>query len=565
MSKVEEFGVSFSNTRNAHRGFDLTGPALDPTELEAPVYPIGAGIAKRTAMAYRPAYLNEDDIVLATCHHAHEVARAHGAKEVMLEHLVHALARVLPAAAVLEDRGIHVEALRRESAAVLASEIPVDNTVQLGQLKASRDFNTVMYLAAAGASHRDEKATGVRDVLDALLKYDPRSRAVRLVRKHATGSLEEAADPLSEMRTAMERYTTEMREVRLLAADIKTGQASQGIAVQNAIDLRLSQLERSVSALVGDSSLNNDRYSVAERVRSIAEAVTAQRTDIAALQRMLTEGLPAAQTGTAVVPAAFDERFGALQKTYETQRNDLVRIETAIVDRLKAFEKGLDAQLTATAANVKQLTERLTLVEDLMTGDPLDSSSVHSVLDDHVKAVQKSMDTQRLDMQRIEALVGDRMKAVERMLDGQTRTLVERVGNIQLAGGGGYDPETIERIRSFEELLAGQSDSVGNIHQTLDSELEQIRKALVALGHAQQTLSTAIDEWRLNNSGDLSVISNRLATIEKTAAQPPAPVAPVVVQAPPVAIPAVATPPGIAASNLLDKVDRTLRNRYKPQ
>lgn len=551
MSKVEEFGVSLPNSRNAHRGFDLTNPALDATEFDAPVYPIGASIAKRTAMTYRPAYLNEDDIVLACCHHAHEVARAHGAREVMLEHLVHALARVLPAAAVLEDRGIHVEALRRESAQVLASEIPVENNVQLGQLKASRDFNTVMFLAAAGASHRDEKATGVRDVLDALLKYDPRSRAVRLIRKHAANDLEAAPDPMLEMRSAMERYTSEMREVRLLAADIKTSQASQGIAVQNAIDLRLSQLERAVSSLAGDTSVAGDRYSMAERVRSIAEAVTAQRTDTAALQRMLTEGLPAA--GNSQSTAAMDERIAAMQ-----------RIDTGLVERFKTFEKLLETQLTSMTQGIGKLGERLTLVEDLMTGDPLDGSSVHSLLDDHVKVVQKNMDAQRLDMQRIEGLVGDRMKSVERLLEGQTRTLVERVGGIQLAGGGGYDPETIERIRSFEELLAGQGDSVLNIHQTLDNELEQIRKALVALGHAQQTLSTAIDEWRLNNSGDLSVISNRLATIEKASQQMTAPVAPLVIKAPPVTVNAGAgLAPGIAASGLLDKVDQTLRNRYK--
>lgn len=551
MSKVEEFGVSLPNSRNAHRGFDLTNPALDATELEAPVYPIGAGIAKRTAMAYRPAYLNEDDIVLACCHHAHEVARAHGAREVMLEHLVHAMARMLPAAAVLEDRGIHVESLRRESAQVLASEIPVENNVQLGQLKASRDFNTVMFLAAAGASHRDEKATGVRDVLDALLKYDPRSRAVRLIRKHGAGDLEAAPDPMLEMRSAMERYTSEMREVRLLAADIKTSQASQGIAVQNAIDLRLSQLERAVSAFTGDTSIAGDRYSVAERVRSISEAVTAQRTDIAALQRMLTEGLPAA--GNTQSTTAIDERIAAMQ-----------RIDTGLVERFKTFEKLLESQLTSMTQGIGKLGERLTLVEDLMTGDPLDGSSVHSLLDEHVKVVQKNMDAQRLDMQRIEGLVADRMKAVERMLEGQTRTLVERVGGIQLAGGGGYDPETIERIRSFEDLLAGQGDSVLSIHQTLDNELEQIRKALVALGHAQQTLSTAIDEWRLNNSGDLSVISNRLATIEKASQQMTAPVTPVVIKAPPVTVnTGVGLQPGIAASGLLDKVDQTLRNRYK--
>ncbi len=104
-----------------------------------------------------------------------------------------------------------------------------------------------------------------------------------------------------------------------------------------------------------------------------------------------------------------------------------------------------------------------------------------------------------------------------------------------------------------------------SIHQTLDSELEQIRKALVALGHAQQTLSTAIDEWRLNNSGDLSVISNRLATIEKNGVQLTAPATPVIIQNPPITGNANSLQTGIAASGLLDKVDRTLRVRYKTQ
>ncbi len=216
---------------------------------------------------------------------------------------------------------------------------------------------------------------------------------------------------MGEMRSAMERYTSEMREVRLLAADIKTSQASQGIAVQNAIDLRLSQLERAVSSLVGETSLNTDRFSVAERIRSIADAITAQRTDIAALQRMLTEGLPAS-TGGGQVTKAIDERIAAMH-----------HIDTGLVERFKAFEKVLETQLTGMATKINHVSERMTLVEDLMTGDPLDSSSVHSVLDEHVKVVQKNMDAQRLDMQRIEGLVADRMKAVERMLDVQTRTL----------------------------------------------------------------------------------------------------------------------------------------------
>ena len=100
--------------------------------------------------------------------------------------------------------------------------------------------------------------------------------------------------------------------------------------------------------------------------------------------------------------------------------------------------------------------------------------------------------------------MAERMKAFERMLE------------TQLGGASKTWSSLSERLQTLEKTMTSQRTDVVTIDNALDDELEQVRKALVALGHAQQTLSQAIDEWRLNNSGDLSIISNRLATLERT-------------------------------------------------
>src|SRR5450631_3947598 len=205
-SKVDDI-----SGRSPQGRYDLPGGAYEIVETDltggtAPTQGSAAAVGRRVITTYRPAYLSEDETVLACCHHAHELAKANGAREVMLEHLVHALVRVPDSAQVLQDRGINVEALKRESAAVISSEIPVDHTMMVAQLRASKDFNTVMHLAAAGASRRDERMLGVRDLLEALLRFDPKSRVVRMIRRHASeGELEDTVDPLTEVKATIDR------------------------------------------------------------------------------------------------------------------------------------------------------------------------------------------------------------------------------------------------------------------------------------------------------------------------------------------------------------------------
>lgn len=582
-SKSEDF--SLAQGRSPQSRFELPGTSYDTFDVDAALTPASMPQARRLAATYRPAYLNEDDTVIACCHHAHEVARAHGAREVMLEHLVHALARVASAAQVLDDRGIHVESLKRESAALISSEIPVDHMLTVTQLKASKDFNTVMFLAAAGASHRDDKATGVRDILEAILKYDPKSRAVRLLRKHAHGSvLEETPDPVVEMRGVVERYGSEARELRMLITEFKTVQANQAANTHHALDMRLSTLEKMIGSL--SSEHTSERLQTFDRIKSIQDAMIGQRADWQGLQRLVSDRLGLIERsvggagGNGQVQALLAERFQVLQKGIETQRGDVQRIETGVVDRLKSFERALETTLQTSLEQVAALSDRIQMIEDAITSEGSNNSTVHALLGDQVKS-----------MQRIESGLLDRFKALE-------RGVMERLGGIDVGTGAAIDPAlggriqgleraleqqqanstrawttTQERLQAVDRSLTAQRADLQTVNQALDAELEQIRKALVALGHAQQTLSTAIDEWRLNNSGDLSIISNRLAQLERS------PMALAAAIAAP-SLPSASVPASVAAAttmvinaagasspgnnanaSLIDRVDRALKNR----
>src|SRR5690606_28779990 len=85
-----------------------------------------------------------DETLLACCNYAFDVAQANGAAEVGLEHLVNALTRVEAAARILESRGVREGYLRRESAALIASEVPAANAGDAVSPRRSADFEDVL-------------------------------------------------------------------------------------------------------------------------------------------------------------------------------------------------------------------------------------------------------------------------------------------------------------------------------------------------------------------------------------------------------------------------------------
>jgi Clp amino terminal domain, pathogenicity island component len=93
----------------------------DDLDLRTPERWGGKDLTRDLArVAGEPFYV--DDTVLACCNHAFDLALAHRAAEVRIEHLLNAITRTDVAASVLERRGINVALLRRESATSIAAD-----------------------------------------------------------------------------------------------------------------------------------------------------------------------------------------------------------------------------------------------------------------------------------------------------------------------------------------------------------------------------------------------------------------------------------------------------------
>ncbi len=111
----------------AYRGedLDLRTPQTwtgTPAELVTPAELAAAQNGKRGV--YRSGPMLVDETVLACCNQAYDIAVAHRGAEVRIEHLLNAMTRIDGAIAVLEGRGIRVPSLRRETAAIVAGDIP---------------------------------------------------------------------------------------------------------------------------------------------------------------------------------------------------------------------------------------------------------------------------------------------------------------------------------------------------------------------------------------------------------------------------------------------------------
>lgn len=168
------------------RDLDLRTPQ---TWRDAPVEPASTGKDTEEAprgQSYPPDRdipIWVDDTVLACCNHAYDVALAHRSAEVRVEHLLHALTRIEDAAEILEASGVRAASLRRETATVIAGEIPATLTNGSAPPRRADSFEEVLRLAAAHAYQRNQ-AVGVEDLLHVMLELRPAIRGLELIERH---------------------------------------------------------------------------------------------------------------------------------------------------------------------------------------------------------------------------------------------------------------------------------------------------------------------------------------------------------------------------------------------
>jgi len=124
-----------------------------------------------------------DETVLACCNHAFDVALAHRSAEVRVEHLLHALTRIDASATVLEYSGIRAASLRRETATVIANDIPVAYGNGGFSPRRADGFEQTLRLAAAHAYQRNQPVN-VEDLLQVFLVVRPAIEGMELVARH---------------------------------------------------------------------------------------------------------------------------------------------------------------------------------------------------------------------------------------------------------------------------------------------------------------------------------------------------------------------------------------------
>jgi hypothetical protein len=499
----------------AYRGEDLdlrTPQTWSGLPAETPLATDPYVNGSRGRLGYtRPTPILVDDIVLACSNHAFDVAVAHRASDVRIEHLLHAMTRIDGASTVLEARGIRIAGLRRESAAIIASEIPIGLSAGQGRPRRSDDFEQVLRQASSIAMRRNQ-AANVDDVIDALLDLPSDIPGIALLARHGGRVARdrgpardmprerEPYPPLPSLTRTPPGYTSDVRGPDLRSPEPRkpvqstyyTNDLSRPLrpdlvgtptdGIQNA---RIEQLESAVRTLT--SELANERNIVSSVVQDLQRNLTLERDDTSRFRGGLHDRLQSLEQ--AVLSGSSGSDAGA------------------VIDRLATVERSIDQRLNDLSRPFAVLSDRLQGLEQ-------------TVLDTRTSGA----DTK---------LIHDRLKTIERALDaaaGRTIDLgpiANRLDIIEEAvlstdGGQGND-KVVERLRTLEDAIAAQRTLVIQATTGLDNDVKALASALTQQAAGQdrvqsfvtdrmQTLTAGFERQRAELTGPLTDRINALAS-----------------------------------------------------
>jgi DNA-binding HxlR family transcriptional regulator len=490
---------------------------------------IATGTRGRNGALNRAEPTVVDETVLACCNHAYDIALAHGASEVRLEHLVHALTRVEAAAEILEERGIREAHLRRESAAVIASEIPVGLAHSHSAPRSSIELEDVLRRASdmAGAN---AAGASVHDLLWVLLNYDRNIPAIALLLRHATDwqkwdwphrRLEPRRDDARRddvRRDEMRRDDTrrdDMRRDELRREEIRREPAPRLDAAYYA-ERRAAYVEpartRSEPVYsdaprarvdVGYASADND--AVMLRLDQMDLSIRTLQADAAADRRALTDLLRELQRdvmstrndGPAIPTGLFD-RLTDVERTVELRLEDLSRTAEVLTDRLHGVEKAVTSGMSEGARNWAAMGDRLKTIDKGLSqtgganlaglGDLVTEQLV--TVTDKLVGIEADMEARDSQNQRIMSALVDRLKAIE-----------EGAGQ---ANGGTMQTLLNERFQALRQVFDQQrTDLTGAVAAQSQPVMERMRQ-----------LETALDRRHGEGAQIWKTTSDRMAQVE---------------------------------------------------
>ncbi len=551
----EDLDLRLSQTRGGREGLGASEFALNGTRPRAPM------------ASGRPDPVTIDDTVMACCNHAYDIAQAHGASEVRLEHLVHALTRVEAAADILEERGIREAHLRRESAAVIASEIPVGLAHSQSAPRASAEFEDVLRRASAQAiGNGGARGASVHDLLWVLLNYNREIPAIALLLRHAAGW--QSWDwpnraPARDTERDEPRRREPVRAPVERVADRRPNRAASSFASESrerssgpsspssssdGIQGRLDLMEQSIRSL--HSEMSSDRRALTDLIRDLQRDVLDGRGSVGGADLgSMVEHLRAVEANVedrlgdlARTAGALTDRLQGLEKSVSNSLQEGSRNWMTVGDRLKSIDKVVAGsstsgladlvtdQLVAVTEQVRQATERLEALERSMEVRQADGQRVMNGVSERLRTIDEHMTTARREQAAsgqspaaMQSLLSERFQSFKGQLDQSRLDLTSAMAQVveplagrvqQLESSNGQLIQTlVQRVSSVDASMKAQNDSS-------KADFVEMHDALVKLGNNQQTLAGNLDQWRLESGGDLGIISNRLELLERGSAQP---------------------------------------------
>jgi hypothetical protein len=529
-----------------YRGDDLDLRTPDPAPGEFAATqstdPFVVAHRARSATAHRGAPIWVDETVLDACNHAFDVASAHRAAEVQLEHLIYALTRIEDAALVLEQRGLRIPTLRRDAATYVATDIPAVAGNGKSTPHRSDSFEEVLRLAAARAYRRQEPV-GVADLVYALFDSGVEFRGVAHL---VPGGLPRPlAPPPAEtrepeiIREARPRATS--RSQRANATDLAAHTATPGQSQTTRID----SIEQSVRTLT--TELAKERQILSGVLQDLQRELMAQREDTS---RFGSYAQDKAQS-------AFGERLQHLEQAFLTARNPAFASDTGpLQDRLAHLERALQSEIAVTRSAVETLASRPAL--DL--GPLLDRLEVIEV------AASQDREAAETNAQRIWTELAELSAALGRQ-PGEISTLVspplvEKLGLLSANGEAHHAAasdslaEAHRRLAALEEVLgafveksenaaataareraslreevtrltevitqesaAGQ-ESFSRFSDTLTQDLSEVHDGLAKITNNQHTLATTFDVQAIDAANAFQALNARIESLERAAEKP---------------------------------------------
>lgn len=517
---------------------DLRTPQATAGEAAQTADPFAPPRARPAGSAGR-APIWVDETVLEACNHAYDVAAAHRAAEVRLEHLLYALTRIEEASDVLEARGVRVAPLRREAATAVATEIPAVHGSGKTNPRRAEAFEEVLRLAAAQA-YRRQAPVGVGDLVHVLsdsgLAFQGLARLLPSVPRPAIA----AADAGLDVEAVRERIRNGPGPGgRGLATDIAGLTALQA----GTQDARLDALEASLRTLTQD--LVNERKILSGVLQDLQRELMAQREDTSRLGGLTQDKIQAVlgdrlqsleQAFLAARPASVDvgplqDRLGMLERALQGEISvTRAAVEalsarpavdlTPVLERIDALEQAAAEERQRAKAAEQALSESLAGFAGRLERQPAEVAAVVSPpLAEQLDALAAARDTQHAATRDSLAEAGRRLGALEEAVGGVAARVSDADGRAGAERAALHD--LIEKLAAAVGQGAAETrEAFGTLTEQLTRDLSELDDGIGKVHSDHRALASSMEAGSQDVAAAFTALVGRIESLEQAAARP---------------------------------------------